>query len=206
MVKILSPCVLGVEEQRKIFFSLFFLFQTFFSSHFLLVLFLFSEYAALVLALIPPDPPFVGLYWAQWSGFLSLPRLMSVCVCVCVHLSVHEKKRVGENERVFESVCVCVCVWVCGSLLAFQRPHIIFVRVFYLQSHCIHKVPVFALLARHFETFAITGLLWTWRQACFHSKKATRPTRILMRTHINQHTLTEGQFGRRSVWVNSVSP
>jgi len=61
MVKILSPCV-RFEEQRKIFFSLFFLFQTFFSSHFLLVLFLFSESAALVLALIPPTPPFVGLY------------------------------------------------------------------------------------------------------------------------------------------------
>lgn len=187
MVKILSPFVLGVEEQRKIFFSLFFLFQTFFSSHFLLVLFLFSESAALVLALIPPQPPFVGLYWAQWSGFLSLPRLMRVCVCVCALKSAWKKKSGREWEREFESVCV----WVCGSLLAFQRPHIIFVRVFYLQSHCIHKVPVFALLARHFETFTITGLLWTWRQSRFHSKKATRPT----------YTHKPTRAHRRPVWT-----
>lgn len=110
-------------------------------------------------------------------------------------------KKKGRREwEEFESV------WVCGSLLAFQRPHIIFVRVFYLQSHCFHKVPVFALLAHHFETFTITGLLWTWWQSRFHSKKSTRPTCILMCTHINSHTLTEGQFGWRGVWVNSVSP
>lgn len=108
MVKILSPCV-QVEEQRKIFFSLFFLFQTFFSSHFLLVLFLFSESAALVLALIPPTPPFVGLYWAQWSGFLSLLRLMSVCVCV--RAWEFTKKRVGENEGTRERERVWVSVY-----------------------------------------------------------------------------------------------
>ncbi len=50
-----------LESRSKEHFLFSFLpFQTFFSSHFLLVLFLFSEYAALVLALIPPDPPFVA--------------------------------------------------------------------------------------------------------------------------------------------------
>lgn len=89
------------SRAKEIFLSLFFPLQTFFSPFFPLLLFLFSEPAPLVLTLIPPPflplPPLHrsrGLQPARWSGFLSLPRLMSVshCVCMCVCERTREKE------------------------------------------------------------------------------------------------------------------